>query len=76
MTTAASTGQALRRLREIAGLTLDQVAELADVSPTYLSRVETGQCNPSIKWLGVVSKALAASIASKADGGSDMGLTA
>ncbi|MGR6579307.1 helix-turn-helix domain-containing protein [Rhodococcus qingshengii] len=53
-----STGQALRHLRDISGLTLDQVAELAEVSPTYLSRVETGRCRPSLKWTAGVTRAL------------------
>ena len=66
--TTATTGQAIRRLRELSGLTLDQVAALASVSPAYLSRVETGQCAPSIKWIATVSSALASAISDRADG--------
>lgn len=72
MTTKASTtGQALRRLREVAGLTLDQVADRADISAAYLSRVETGKCRPSVQWTAVVTKALSAGMTERAEAESE-----
>jgi hypothetical protein len=49
MTTRTPTGRRrrlgaeLRRLREEAGLTIDQVAEVLECSPSKVSRIETGQ---------------------------------
>ena len=62
-----TTGQALRRLPEVAGLTLDQVADRADVSAAYLSRVENGKSRPSVQWIAAVVKELGAGLESRAN---------
>lgn len=62
-------GQALRVLREEAGLTARQVAQRAGVSESYLSRVETGTAEASAPWLGNVATAIAAVLLEGALGG-------
>ncbi|MGW4396163.1 helix-turn-helix domain-containing protein [Amycolatopsis nivea] len=55
-----------RRLRELRlerGLTLDKVAAAADLTPGYLSRVESGQRVPSLGTLVVIARALDVSVA-------------
>lgn len=51
-------GAGLRALREVAGLTLDQVAAEASVSASYLSKVESGAKTATAKWIGHVSGAI------------------
>ena len=46
-TTKTQPGQALRGLRKQAGLTLADVADIADTAPAYLSKVESGVLEPS-----------------------------
>lgn len=52
-------GEAIRALRSLAGMTLDEVAAQAGVSASHLSRVETGAAQPTPAWLGVVSEVIA-----------------
>lgn len=52
-------GESVRVLRNLAGLTLDQVAELAGTSASYLSRVETGVETASKLYLGRVTSVIA-----------------
>ena len=59
-------GQALRILREEAGLTAKQVAVRAGVSESYLSRVENGKEDPSATWLGSVSSAISEALVDSA----------
>ena len=54
-----SAGDALRTLRRIAGLTLDQAAELADTAAAYLSKVETGKLTPTVGYVANVTGAIA-----------------
>lgn len=54
-----SPGEGLRTLRNLAGLTLDAVAEEAKVSAAYLSKVETGQAQATPKWIGMVAEVVA-----------------
>lgn len=49
-TKAAGLGKALRTLRKSAGMNLEQLAALHGCSISYLSRVETGQAEPSADW--------------------------
>ena len=44
-------GIALRALRTSAGMTLAEVAEVAGVAPSYLSRAENGLVSPSPSWV-------------------------
>lgn len=57
--TAATTGSALRVMREAQGLTLRQLAEKAGVNHAYLSQVERGDKTPNPRWLRSVLDALA-----------------
>jgi transcriptional regulator with XRE-family HTH domain len=56
------TGEAIRMLREKAGLTARDLATLASVSESYLSRVENGLVEPSIPWVGNVTSVLSDSL--------------
>ena len=56
--TPTTPGAAIRVLRIAAGLTIEQVAREAGVSPTHLSRVETGTKPATNAYLGVVSEAI------------------
>jgi len=51
-------GGAIRQVREQQGLTLEQLAANADISYQYLSGIETGKENFSIRILEKISKAL------------------
>lgn len=57
------TGLALRTLRMKVGLTLEQVAEAAGVSVSYLSRAERGDVMPKAQWVAVVVSAIGREIA-------------
>lgn len=62
----ASTGEAIRLLREARKLTLHDLAGRAATSPSYLSRVERGEREPSERWVRVVMAALRAEMTEKA----------
>jgi transcriptional regulator with XRE-family HTH domain len=51
-------GQQLRTLRKRRGLTLQQLADLTDLSRTYISQIETGTANPSVATLKKVADVL------------------
>jgi transcriptional regulator with XRE-family HTH domain len=51
-------GAFIRSQRRLAGLSLRQVADLARVSNPYLSQVERGQHEPSLRVLLAIAKAL------------------
>lgn len=53
-----SLGGFIRAQRRIAGLTLRQLADLADVSNAYLSQIERGKHEPSVRVLRQVAQAL------------------
>lgn len=55
-------GEVLRRLRVLAGLTLQQVADGADTSVAYLSKVERGQLVPSDEYVGKIAQFAASRI--------------
>lgn len=59
-------GQAVRTLREVAGLTGRETAQAAGVSESYLSRVETGAAEASPEWIGTVVASIAESIRRRA----------
>ena len=54
--TEISSGEVLRHLRTRAGLTLQQVAEGADTSTAYLSKVERGQLIPTDEYVGKIAQ--------------------
>ncbi|MES0825064.1 helix-turn-helix domain-containing protein [Ruegeria sp. SCP11] len=55
-------GQSIRRRRKAMGLTLDQVAKLADLTTGFLSQVERGISSPSLTSLMAIAAALQTSI--------------
>ena len=56
--TAQRLGEFLRAQRQLAGLSLRQLAELARVSNPYLSQVERGLHEPSLRVLTSLAQAL------------------
>ncbi len=55
-------GRKLRQLRKQQGLTLRQVAQKAECSPSYLSMVENGKLDPSISRLKRIAEGLGLTI--------------
>lgn len=60
--TPAQLGAAIRRLRTEAGLTLEALADAADMHVTYLSGIERGKNNPSWTKLGGLATGLGVTI--------------
>lgn len=56
-------GPRLRALRERKGLTARQVAELADLTPAYLSRLENGRVSPTVATLARLLSAIGETMA-------------
>lgn len=54
----AHSGTALQALRTAQGLSIRELARLADVSDSMLSQVERGKKDPSPRWLKCVTDAL------------------
>ena len=54
-------GKSIRLNRTWRGLTLDELAKAAGVSPAYLSRIECGKANPSLQVLNEIARALGVS---------------
>jgi len=54
-----SPGAAIRTLRNMAGLTLQQVAERADTAISYLSKVERGELTASQDYVARVVSVIA-----------------
>lgn len=51
-------GKRIQELRKAHGLSQEQVAEKADISPNYLSRIECGKENPTLDMLIKLADAL------------------
>ncbi len=60
--TLASIGERLRSARDRLGLTLDQVSEVSGLSKAHLSRLESGERQPSISALLELSSTLGVSV--------------
>lgn len=58
-------GQSIRTLRQLAGLTLKDVAIRADTAISYLSKVETGKFIPAPAFVAKVTAVIADSLAEK-----------
>lgn len=52
-------GTALRTLRQLAGMTLEEVASRAGTSSSYLSKVERGSLTPTIHYVAKVALVIA-----------------
>lgn len=63
-------GRRVRQYRELQRVSLRKVAERADVSPSFLSQLETGRSSVSIATLARIAAALDVTIADLFDGGS------
>ncbi|OYD21044.1 helix-turn-helix domain-containing protein [Oceanimonas baumannii] len=53
-----SIGKTIKELRQLRGLSLNQVAEKADMDKSYLSKIENEKRDPSLSSLFRISKAL------------------
>lgn len=51
-------GSSLRRLREQQGISVRGLAERSDISPSFVSQIENGQCSPSISSMEKIVNAL------------------
>lgn len=51
-------GQNVRHWRKKRGLSQEQLADLAQLHPTYVSGIETGYRNPTVRIIGRIAKAL------------------
>jgi transcriptional regulator with XRE-family HTH domain len=74
-----SIADSLRQERARAGLTLQQLAERADLSPAHLSRLESGDRQPSVAALITLSRALGIPVSSllgEGQAGSTLGIYA
>jgi len=58
MRTKELTGRRIQELRKARGFSQEQVAERADISPNYLSRIECGRENPTLDMFIKLSNAL------------------
>jgi transcriptional regulator with XRE-family HTH domain len=56
-------GAAVRARRKKVALTQEQLAELTDLDPTYISGIERGRRNPSLKNIVKIAHALKTSVA-------------
>ncbi|MFF4648565.1 helix-turn-helix domain-containing protein [Streptomyces sp. NPDC001380] len=59
---AAEAGRAVARIRRGAGLTLSAVAAASGLSTAYISQIESGTANPTVRTLAQVAEALGASL--------------
>jgi transcriptional regulator with XRE-family HTH domain len=66
MTATQQTGAAIKALRVAAGMTLEDVAEAAGISPSYLSRAENDLVTPTANWIQLVALAIGNHLASVA----------
>ena len=55
-------GRRVSMMRREASLSQEQLAEMAEVHPTYVSRIERGVVNPSILVLQRIAKAAGGSL--------------
>ncbi|MBM4522481.1 helix-turn-helix domain-containing protein [Rhodococcus hoagii] len=76
MEATSEQGRALRVLRLNARLTIDDLAEVAQVSSSQISRVENGHVQPTPKWVARVTMAIGQTMAKNASRGSALGLPA
>jgi len=51
-------GRRIQELRKARGYSQEKIADKADISPTYLSRIECGKENPTLDMLIKLSRAL------------------
>ncbi len=66
-------GEMVRRRRKALGLTLEKLAERANLSPNYVGTVESGRRDPSLSTIQQIAKALGAAPAELLGGVRDLG---
>ena len=59
-----SLGEKIRQRRKELGLVLTELAEMCDISPSFLSQIERDQASPSISTLHNIALALGVTVAS------------
>jgi transcriptional regulator with XRE-family HTH domain len=64
----ASFGKNVRQLRLLKKLTQEELAEIADLDPTYISGIERGIRNPSLLSICRVANALKTSVSQLTEG--------
>ena len=55
-------GKRIKESRVAAGLTQEKVAETADITTVYLSKIENGKVTPTLDTLGEICEAISADI--------------
>jgi transcriptional regulator with XRE-family HTH domain len=68
-----SFGQTIRRKRKALGLTLEQLAERAGLTPNFVGSVENGQRDPSLSTVLALAKGLRTPLAELLGGVRDLG---
>ena len=63
-TTRLSLGAKIREHRKARGLTLTELAEQCDISPSFLSQIERDKANPSVSTLKTIAKVFGVSLGS------------
>lgn len=58
-------GESIRTLRQLASMTLEDVARDVPTSTSYLSKVETGKANPTRFWVAAVVAVIADNLSAK-----------
>ena len=61
-------GENVRALREKRDLTQERVSELAELDQTYISGIENGSRNPTIRSVARIAKALKTTVADLCEG--------
>ncbi len=68
MRSLASFGQNVRNVRTASGLTQQRVAAIAHLDPTYISGIERGVRNPTLRIISRLAKALAVPVEKLCEG--------
>jgi transcriptional regulator with XRE-family HTH domain len=55
-------GSRIREVRKACGLSQEQLAEMVDIDPRYVSRLELGKSSPSLGTLDAIANALGVEI--------------
>ena len=61
-------GRCVRRHRETLGFSQEKLAEKADLDRTYISDIERGGRNPSIRSIAAIARALGLTVAELTEG--------
>ncbi|MCL2566394.1 MAG: helix-turn-helix domain-containing protein [Defluviitaleaceae bacterium] len=56
--TGKEIGQRIQNLRKSAGLSVDRLAEILEITPNFLTLIEKGECYPTLKAVMGISNIL------------------